>query len=298
MWFTRYIVSLLLPGAGHITIGKTQRGLLWFSSCLLLANATLLMLFVMHVRSGWLVAPLVALGLLSTFALRVGAVVDVAIVKPRAARPPAWQVAVAWVAMVLAASVVSLTGRRLVEAFKVPAGSMIPTIEVGDHVFVDKLAMPGRGDVMVFRYPKDPTKDFIKRVIAVGGDTIEIRDNVPIVNGQPIERARREGPCSYEDLGGLDDERWETRPCEAFTEELGGHRYTVYYNVGEAPRSWPAVTLPPNTLYVLGDNRDNSHDSRYWGFVPAANVKGVAFVVWFSSGKDGIRRERLGQRIE
>ena len=89
-----------------------------------------------------------------------------------------------------------LTRAYLLEAFKIPAGSMIPTVLVGDHLFVDKRAVsPKRGDVIVFRYPKDPTKDFIKRVIAVGGDTVEWREGIPLINGRAIDRKPIAGNC-------------------------------------------------------------------------------------------------------
>jgi signal peptidase I len=180
----------------------------------------------------------------------------------------------------------------VVEAFKVPAGSMIPTIQVGDHLFVSKSAYasaaPQRGDVIVFIYPREPDKDFIKRVVAVGGDKLRVEDGKLYLNDQPLEHTPVPGECSYRDF---DDERgqWETRHCGAFVEHNGGAAYQIIYD--EPEKGEPAgnlahtFTVPDGQLFVLGDNRQNSHDSRFWGTVPIKLVKGKAKVVW--STKDG-----------
>jgi signal peptidase I len=204
----------------------------------------------------------------------------------------------------------------VVEAFKIPSGSMIPTLQVGDHIFVNKfiygirvpatnikfgmdMRKPRRGEVAVFKYPKDPDKDFIKRIVAVEGDTVEIRDNVVYINGKPVDRQHLEGqPCEYEDFEEI-SQRWEHRRCDAWEETLDGHTYTTIFDRGAPPRSWPKVTVPPESVFVMGDNRDNSHDSRYWGFVPFDLLKGKAMIIWWSSGEpEGIRVKRIGQLIE
>ena len=195
----------------------------------------------------------------------------------------------------------------VVEAFKIPSGSMIPTLQVGDHIFVNKFiygiripwtnikfAMdyrkPRRGEVIVFIYPKEPDKDFIKRIVAVEGDTIEVRDNQLIVNGQRVERAHVEGDCRYEDY----DEntgRWEERRCDAWNETVRGTPYTTIFEKNGGTRSYVSPEthqpwhVPPHSVFVMGDNRDNSHDSRFWGFVPYDHIKGKAMVIWWSSGE-------------
>jgi signal peptidase I len=186
----------------------------------------------------------------------------------------------------------------VIEAFKIPSGAMIPTLQVGDHIYVNKLAYrshePRRGDVIVFIYPKEPDKDFIKRVVAVGGDTIEIRDRVLYVNGAAVPREHVDADCHYDDF----DEsigRWEGRACDAWEETLDGNRYTTIFD--QAPRSWPARRVPPDSFFVMGDNRDNSHDSRFWGFVPRDLVKGKAMFIWWSQGPEGVRWERIGKAI-
>jgi signal peptidase I len=191
----------------------------------------------------------------------------------------------------------------VVEAFKIPSGSMIPTLQVGDHIFVNKFIYgvrlpfakdvkfwmdyrtPRRGEVIVFVYPKEPDKDFIKRIVAVEGDTVEVRDDVVYVNGKPVPRAKIDGDCRYEDLieeSGV----WQEKRCEAWRETVEGNSYTVVFDKNGGMHSSPsrAQVVPPHSVFVMGDNRDNSHDSRYWGFVPFDHIKGKAMVIWFSAG--------------
>jgi len=173
----------------------------------------------------------------------------------------------------------------IVQAFKIPSGSMLPTLQIGDHILVNKFlyglrlpypiettlwewGFPVRGDVVVFVYPKDRTKDFIKRVIAVAGDTVEIRHKEVYVNGKKV-----------------DD------PYATFADgdrEIPGPR-----------DNFGPVTVPPHKLFVMGDNRDQSHDGRFWGFVDLDDVKGKAFLIYWSwDGQDRwVRWERIGNLI-
>jgi signal peptidase I len=173
----------------------------------------------------------------------------------------------------------------IVQAFKIPSGSMLPTLQIGDHILVNKFlyglrlpypfetmivewSQPTRGSVIVFVYPKDRTKDFIKRVIAVAGDTVEIRHKQVYLNGVKV-----------------DD------PHAVFADEdreIPGPR-----------DNFGPVTVPPHHLFVMGDNRDRSHDGRFWGFVDLDDVKGKAFLIYWSwDGQDRwVRWERLGSLI-
>jgi signal peptidase I len=191
----------------------------------------------------------------------------------------------------------------VVEAFKIPSGSMIPTLQVGDHIFVNKFIygvrvpftnikfgmqyrVPKRGEVIVFIYPKEPDKDFIKRIVAAAGDTVEVRDNQVIVNGKPVPRRHVDGECRYEDYV-EEVGRWEERNCEAWLETVDGETYTTVYDHNSSPmRPYPPHTVPAGHVFVMGDNRDNSHDSRAWGFVPYDLIKGKAMVIWFSAGQE------------
>jgi len=209
----------------------------------------------------------------------------------------------------------------VVEAFKIPSGSMIPTLRVGDHIFVNKFiyglripwtdikyfaTSPRRGSVVVFIYPQDEDKDFIKRVIAVGGDTVAVRDNVVYVNGRAIPRRKLDGECQYID-GDEDAQDWNIKPCVAFEERHGEERYRVIQDVEGQPLDFKPFKVPEGQVFVMGDNRDHSHDSRVWGTVPLSHVKGRAMIIWWSSGpvggdapgtvRGGIRWPRFFSRV-
>lgn len=156
----------------------------------------------------------------------------------------------------------------VVQAFKIPSGSMEPTLLVGDHILVNKfiygikipfvrstlvpIGEPDRGDVIVFIYPVDKSKDFIKRVIGLPGDTIRIEGKRIIINGKV-----------YEDKHGF------------YTPSGGGAD-------PERTQGYGPITVPPDSYFVLGDNRDQSYDSRFWGFVPEESIKGKAFIIYWS----------------
>lgn len=191
--------------------------------------------------------------------------------------------------------------------YEVPTASMEPTIMVGDRIIANKLAyglrMPffgykllhwgdvQRGDIIVFTFPKNPKLDFVKRVVAVAGDTIQIIDDRLYLNGELIERS---SPL----LDRTILEHAEDRPAakELFVEDLGDHSFYITQTTGKNTvrnRHWPlsrrAYTVPPEAVFVMGDNRDNSTDSRHWENVPLTNIKGKAqFVFWSSSSAPGI----------
>lgn len=186
----------------------------------------------------------------------------------------------------------------VVESFKHPSGSMIPTLMVGDHFFVRKLRyQPHRGDVVVFHYSKDEEKRYVKRIVAVGGDKIAVRDDVIYLNGSPIARRKLSERCTYQDFDQTADE-WTTRDCIAFEEQLGDLRYRVIQDI-EAwdPPDTEEQEVPPGHVFLLGDNRAHSHDSRIFGAVAVNKLVGQAESIWWSWGPDGVRWERVGQEI-
>ncbi|MFG6178178.1 signal peptidase I [Halomonas sp. THAF12] len=172
----------------------------------------------------------------------------------------------------------------LVEPFQIPSGSMRPTLEVGDFILVNKFAYglrlpvldtkfvdvgePERGDVMVFRFPNEPSVNFIKRVIGLPGDHIRYEDKQLFVNGEPVPKSLIEaGPQ------GATDEL-------LMQEQLGEVDHPIYNNPRDPGPQMREIVVPPGHYFMMGDNRDHSNDSRYWGFVPEENIVGKAFAVW------------------
>jgi signal peptidase I len=183
-----------------------------------------------------------------------------------------------WITELIVIVMVVLLIRTFVaQAYNIPSGSMKPTLLVGDFILVNKLVYrfsePQRGDIVVFKYPIDPNIDFIKRIIALPGEQVEVRNNQVFINGKPlplIEVGRREE-------NGVRKVIYE----EVLPEGIK-HKVQFYEDFPFSKRDFGPVVVPPNHYFVMGDNRDNSEDSRYWGFLPRENIVGKAFVIYFS----------------
>ncbi len=190
-------------------------------------------------------------------------------------------------AIIIALVLALLIRTFVVQAFKIPSGSMEPTLEIGDHILVNKFIYgvkipftslrllsfnePKRGDVIVFIYPVDPSKDFIKRVVAVEGETVKLMNKKLYINDGEV-------PDSH----------------AVYKEDSP---------LGTAPQkrdNYGPVTVPKGQILVLGDNRDRSLDSRFWGFVPVNEVRGKAFIIYWSwdSQESTLRWKRLGHLID
>ena len=171
----------------------------------------------------------------------------------------------------------------VIQAYKIPSGSMKPTLQIGDHILVSKfnygvklpflrstlipIGTPKRGDILVFIYPEDRSKDFIKRLIALPGDTIEIRDKKILLNGLPLNDTR------------------------------GVHVDNLIIPGSIQPRdNFGPVTVPVDSIFVMGDNRDESYDSRFWGFVKMKDVLGKALIIYWSWNHEDtwVRWSRIG----
>jgi signal peptidase I len=228
--------------------------------------------------------------------------------RAREAKQPWWvEYSISFFPVIL---IVFLLRSFLVEPFKIPSSSMVPTLLVGDFILVNKftygirlpvvnrkiveLNHPSRGDVMVFRFPEDPSLDYIKRVIAVPGDRIEYRNKRLSINGKPVPMRQVDDYLSKERMQFSrryietvnsvgheilldDDAPAGLMPARAFP-----HAGNCNYN-----SSGLACTVPPGHYFVMGDNRDNSSDSRVWGFVPDENIVGKAFFIWLNLNELG-----------
>src|SRR3990172_6249222 len=158
-------------------------------------------------------------------------------------------------ALVMAVLLAMFIRTFVVQAFKIPSGSMLPTLQIGDHLLVNKFIYwftdTQRGDIIVFKFPQDETRDFIKRVIGLPGETLEIRGRQVLINGVPVSEpyaVTSDGP---------------------------------FARAGDRDRLGPIV-IPPDKLFMMGDNRDHSMDSRVWGFLDIHKIKGKAILVYFS----------------
>lgn len=190
-------------------------------------------------------------------------------------------------AIVIAILIAVFIRTFIVQAFKIPSGSMKPTLEIGDHILVNKLSYgvkvpylrktliptgdPKRGDIAVFIYPVDKTKDFIKRVIAVGGDVVEIKNKKVFVNDTLL------------------------------ADTYAVHNEEVIFPKSIQPRdNFGPVKVPEGTIFVMGDNRDQSYDSRFWGFVRLEDVIGKAFIIYWSWDSDSFspRWGRIGKMLD
>ncbi len=172
-------------------------------------------------------------------------------------------------AFVVAILLATVIRGGVVQAFKIPSGSMLPTLQIGDHLLVNKflygiripytgvrvfrIRPPKRGDIVVFAYPVDDSKDFIKRIIGEPGDRVEVRDKKVFINGKPL------------------DDPWGVH-VDAGTMPEGFDRRDYF----------GPVVVPPGQYFVMGDNRDRSYDSRFWGFVEDARIRGKAFIIYWS----------------
>ncbi len=266
----------------------------------------------------------------------------------------------------------------VVEAFKIPSSSMIPTLEIGDHIFVNKFIYgvrvpyttkrffefrkPERGEVVVFIYPCDPDKDFIKRIVALEGDSVEVRCDRVFVNGQELSSTLQSEDCSYWDVDNLS---WSEKECSLYEEKALDHAYTTVYEdrdgktrplmdarrLAEPTGSYSQLSgghdfpghslpscrdsqdgehrsmderiaamgelveleesdevcsqrrkfvVPKGHFFAMGDNRDNSSDSRVWGPAPIKNIKGKALFIWWSkqdAQAGGYRLNRMGRIV-
>lgn len=204
--------------------------------------------------------------------------------------------------------IVFLLRSFLYEPFRIPSGSLEPTLLVGDFVLVNKfdygirlpvihtkiikIGEPHHGDIFVFRYPPNPSIDFIKRLIGLPGDHIRYVDKVLYVNGKEI-------PQKVIGTTTRVDEEGNTQQVVIKEEDFFGVKHKIYQNENQQSEDFDDIVVPPGQYFAMGDNRDDSADSRFWGFVPEQNVVGKAVAIWMSwdSADHKIRFNRMFKPI-
>jgi signal peptidase I len=328
---------IVLPGGGHIAMGRWRRGLPWIAAVALAPVAAL-------------IHPLAMLVLF--FGTRIGSAVEVGLLA-RGRQLSSMQSLAAYggglVGSILWFSVMRMF---VVEAFKIPSAAMIPTLEIGDHLFVNKLSYafgePARGDVAVFVNPCEPDKDFVMRIVGLPGDTIEVRCDVLYLNGVAAPATSLKEDCSYWDRPDP-DAGWRENRCTTYVETIAEHQHEIVHGperrerdklrklvagergyhellgdgdfpeperipacpqgdpVGRVEKASAAPTgacsprehyvVPEGHVFVMGDNREYSSDSRRWGPVPLDHLTGKVTSIWWSSKPDaqgGVAWDRIG----
>ena len=300
------LASLVLPGLGQFYNGELNRAI-WLFLAFALLSIPGLALVALYLPDGWMV-PALAVCLFMTLAIWIYGMWQAwrTARNSRVYRAQPWQISGIYALIFVLCDLVSLplltmyVREHQVEAFRIPSHSMEPSVMQGDYIFADKrYNCPGcrqgvhRGDVAIFAYPNDRSARYIKRVIALPGDLVEYRNQQISVNGQPLQSLH-----NGETAG-------------TYNEQIGGHSWQVH-QVGSVEQAQPEAGIPPlnraavkpatelnlrvpdGQVFVLGDNRSVSVDSRTFGTVPLQDILGRARQVWFSSGHGNIRWSRLG----
>ncbi len=278
-------LSLFAPGLGQIYCGEIVRGLVLF-----LASLTFLPLVVLAALLPPATPLLVAL-LLSGLTV-LGAYLYAVLAAYRSAgklrehyQTREYNRPLVYVLFLLVGVLYSVGGAwylpHVFEAFYLPTGSMVPTFLVGDHVLADKLAyrkgLPQRGDVVIFRVPRKPGQTWIKRVIGLPGDAVEVKGGEVLINGKRLERDRVPA-SSYSGIAGIPE-------GQVFVESNAGSRYSILIGKEKNP-DFPKATVPEGSLFLLGDHRDLSLDSRdpEMGFVPLGHILGNVPYIYYPAG--------------
>jgi len=269
------LLTIISLGLGHFYIGEAKKGIILFF---------IGQVFLVIGCSSFFYAPIgpmifILLGLFYLTYCIVDAVKGAKVFKLSYAikKYNKWYVYLLYfvVASFLVQPIIKATVKRnIVQAYKIPSGTMKPTLQIGDHIIADKLTYknsePKRGDVVIFPFPENPSKDFIKRVVAVGGETIEAVNKQIFVNGSILK--------------------------EPFIIHADSH---IFPKNGQPRDNFGPLKVPDDSLFVMGDNRDQSYDSRFWGFVKKSSVKGKAINIYWSWDEENskIRWKRIVKKI-
>ncbi len=300
------LMSLVLPGYGQLYNGELNKAI-WIFLGFAFSTIPLGALIAIYLPDSWLVLAL-ALCTLASLALWVYGMADAWAGAKHSANfsPQPWQASGMYLAVLVLCSVFVLpllytyVRGHWVEPYRIPSSSMAPGILMGDFLIADKrYNCPGckhavqRGDIAIFVYPNDRTMNYIKRIVGLPGDKVQIRGRDLFVNGQSLKRSER----VVTNAQGLGDDSAPRTGVE-ITEGIAGREWRVFWASSDKPAEDSEVTVPPGHVLVLGDQRVLSKDSRAFGTVPLQDVVGRARQLWFSYGLGGVRWERLGQVLQ
>ncbi|EFL50486.1 signal peptidase I [Solidesulfovibrio fructosivorans JJ]] len=274
-------LSLAAPGLGQIYCGRFARGMVFFFCSF--AFGPLLVATASHAPSTTALMAAIA-SIFLVLVLFVYAAVDAYLLARKTAPDyrlkeyNKWYIYAFFIAFSIfyPVSLTSVIKQEVIQAYKIPSNNMAPNIVRGDYVLLNKITykqqQPKKGDIIVFSYPNDRRLDYIKRIVAMPGDTIEIRDNIVSINGTPLSDAANRSPGASPDDGTI------------LTETNGGIAYAIRVADQGPGRDYPKTIVPPGHCFVLGDNRAHSHDSREFGPIPLADVKGRVEYIYYPAG--------------
>lgn len=300
------LMSFVLPGFGQLYNGSMNKAI-WIFLGFAFLTIPLGALIAIYLPDNWLVLAL-ALCTLASLALWVYGMVDAWAGAKRSANfsPRPWQVSGMYLAVLVLCSALVLpllyafVRGHWVEPYRIPSSSMAPGILMGDFLIADKrYNCPGckhavkRGDIAIFVYPNDRTLNYIKRIVGLPGDKVQIKGRELFLNGQSLKRSER----VVTNTPGLGAAGGASTGLE-ITEGIEGREWRVFWESHDKAADDSEVIVPPGHVLVLGDQRVLSKDSRAFGTVPLQDVVGRARQLWFSYGLDGVRWERLGQVLK
>ena len=275
-WWLAGFLSLFEPGLGQIYNGQARKGLIFLVLPLLFLPVMSLCL-----NSNKILHFLITFALLTTgyYIIAIGDAIYTARKFKTEYNLKKYNKLITYLGVIVLVFVLNtaISGyvkNNYVQAYKIPSTSNEPALLIGDHILTDRRVSarnPKRGALIIFEFPEDPKKDFVKRVVAIGGDTLEIRDKVLLINDEPIK------------------------------ETYAIHKAATVFSVDQHPRdTFVPITVPENACFVLGDNRDQSYDSRFWGFVDNPKIKGaVKSIYWPWDPKNAaVRWNRIGEKVQ
>jgi signal peptidase I len=274
-WWVAGLLSLFEPGLGQIYNGQARKGII-----IILLQLLLVPLLMLSLNSSYVFIYLgvMIFATLVYYIIVVSDAVNCARNIGNKYQLKKYNKIMIYIAIVVLLTIFSTSVKLLVrnnyvQAFKIPAGSMEPTLLIGDHILVDRQMSarnPKRGDLVIFEYPEDPSKDFVKRVVAVGGDIVAIRDKELYINNSPVK------------------------------ESYSVHKELDVIQASQNPRdNYGPETVPTGSYFMMGDNRDRSYDSRFWGFVEKSKIKGTVRNIYWSwdRNKNEVRWNRIGTKV-